>query len=452
MNLLKRIDEIYARSSYEVLQKARILVIIALAICVVLPLAAINDFSKGKMLMVSIELGLAAIFGLIIILVFLHRFSFASSFAVAISIVGMLALSFLSNYTSPNNFILLVSFYMVVLVILASLIGFSIFHVLSAAGSAISAVLLTGLVFAPAQFPGIKSTQFVASILISFVISICAYLSMLINVRTVRSIQEQSAEQEKLLKMIQEVAADARVVASIVSAESHKLSASATTVSNGANSQAAAIEEVSASLEQMNASVRHNAENVDTTRTFSAKAAIDAKESGATVGRAISEMKEIAQRIGVIEEIARQTNRLALNAAIEAARAGESGRGFAVVASEVRKLAERSQSAAQDIGERTAKTMDAAKLAEKALSDLIPGIAKTADLVEEVRAASNEQSIGIDQINASVIDLDRVIQGNAAAAQAMADSAVRLEDESTSLSETLSRVGGTENEPALALY
>jgi methyl-accepting chemotaxis protein len=187
----------------------------------------------------------------------------------------------------------------------------------------------------------------------------------------------------------------------------------------------------------MNATIRQNADNAQQTEKIALKSAIDATESGKAVTDAVTAMKLIAEKISIIEEIARQTNLLALNAAIEAARAGEHGKGFAVVAAEVRKLAERSQAAAAEISKLSGSSMEVAERAGQMLGKLVPDIQKTSELVQEISAASREQTSGADQINSAIQQLNQVIQRNAGAAEEMASTAQELSSQSEMLLSTM---------------
>jgi methyl-accepting chemotaxis protein len=211
-----------------------------------------------------------------------------------------------------------------------------------------------------------------------------------------------------------------------VSAGSEELSAAAQQVSQGATEQASAAEEASASMEQMAANIKQNADNAAQTEKITRQVTKDAEASGEVVKRAVEAMETIAQKIVIVQEIARQTDLLALNAAVEAARAGEHGKGFAVVASEVRKLAERSQTAATEIGALSIETVNSAQAAGEMLVALVPDIRKSAELITEISAACREQDIGASQINEAIQQLDKVTQQNASASEQMSSTSEEL--------------------------
>jgi methyl-accepting chemotaxis protein len=238
---------------------------------------------------------------------------------------------------------------------------------------------------------------------------------------------------ESMVERLRGVVGDALSASLNVSSGSQELSASSEQVSQGATEQAAAAEEASAAMEEMAANIKQNADNAAQTEKIARQSAKDAEISGEAVNRAVAAMRTIAEKISIVQEIARQTDLLALNAAVEAARAGEHGKGFAVVASEVRKLAERSQSAAGEIGAMSSSTVQAAQEAGDMLARLVPDIRKTAELVSEITAACREQDIGASQINEAIQQLDKVTQQNSSASEEMASTSEELAAQSEEL-------------------
>jgi methyl-accepting chemotaxis protein len=242
---------------------------------------------------------------------------------------------------------------------------------------------------------------------------------------------------ERMVEKLRTIVAEALTAAQNVSAGSQELSASAEQLSQGATEQASSAEEASSSMEEMASNVKQNAENANQTEKIAAQSAKDAEASGAAVGRAVEAMQTIAEKITIVQEIARQTDLLALNAAVEAARAGEHGKGFAVVASEVRKLAERSQAAAAEIGTLSGETVKVAQEAGGMLAKLVPDIKKTAELVEEITAACREQDVGSAQINQAIQQLDKVGQQNASASEQVSSTSEELASQAEQLQSTI---------------
>lgn len=234
---------------------------------------------------------------------------------------------------------------------------------------------------------------------------------------------------DSLRSTVTEVAQAAENVAS----GSEEMSSTAEQLSQGSTEQAASAEESTSAMEEMAASIQQNADNARQTEKIASKAAEDAKSSGDAVSHTVLAMREVAEKISIIEEIARKTDLLALNAAVEAARAGEHGKGFAVVASEVRKLAERSQTAAAEISCLSTDGVQTAEKAGSLLAALVPDIQKTAELVREIAAASAEQNTGASQVNRAIQQLDQVIQQNSSASEELASGSEELASQAEQL-------------------
>ena len=227
---------------------------------------------------------------------------------------------------------------------------------------------------------------------------------------------------EQLRKVMGEIRADTDLLQS----GAGQVAAAAQALSQGTSEQAASVEATTSSLEEMNASITQNAENSRASEQIAVGVRAQAEGSGHAATETVQAMRSIAERISIIEEIAYQTNLLALNAAIEAARAGEQGKGFAVVATEVRKLAERSQTAAKEIRTVAATSVSTAERSGTLIEGMLASVKKTTELVQEVAAASTEQAAGVAQMNRAMSKVDEVTQRNAASAEELSGTAAQM--------------------------
>jgi len=242
---------------------------------------------------------------------------------------------------------------------------------------------------------------------------------------------------QNMIGKLTQIIGEVRTAADNLTNAAGQVSATAQSLSQSSSEQAASVEETTSSMEQMTASISQNTENAKVTDGMASKAATEAAEGGQAVMQTVDAMKSIADKIGIIDDIAYQTNLLALNAAIEAARAGDHGKGFAVVAAEVRKLAERSQVAAQEIGGLASSSVKQAERAGNLLNEMVPSIRKTSDLVQEIAAASAEQSSGVAQINGAMGQLNQATQQNASASEELAATAEELGSQAEQLQQTM---------------
>ena len=242
---------------------------------------------------------------------------------------------------------------------------------------------------------------------------------------------------QNMIGKLTQIIGEVRTAADNLTNAAGQVSATAQSLSQSSSEQAASVEETTSSMEQMTASISQNTENAKVTDGMASKSAKEAAEGGEAVNKTVDDMKSIASKIGIIDDIAYQTNLLALNAAIEAARAGDHGKGFAVVAAEVRKLAERSQVAAQEIGDLASSSVKQAERAGALLTEMVPSIRKTSDLVQEIASASSEQSSGVGQINSAMGQLNQATQQNASASEELAATAEELGSQAEQLQQTM---------------
>ncbi|MCB1174496.1 MAG: HAMP domain-containing protein [Leptospiraceae bacterium] len=262
-------------------------------------------------------------------------------------------------------------------------------------------------------------------------------LTVEIEVNSKDEIGELAQAMSDMTTSLRQIINDVLVNADSLAGASEEMSATSQSMSSGASEQAANVEEISSSLEEMASTISQNATNSRQTETIANQSAVDAENGGKAVAKTVQAMREIAEKISIIEDIAYKTNLLALNAAIEAARAGEHGKGFAVVASEVRKLAERSQESAGEISTLASDSVEIAETAGKLIADIVPSIKKTADLVQEITAASSEQDQGIQQINNGMAQLDQVTQQNASSSEELAATSEEMSSQAQQLNEMM---------------
>jgi methyl-accepting chemotaxis protein len=262
-------------------------------------------------------------------------------------------------------------------------------------------------------------------------------LTVSINDVSKDEIGQMLGAQQGLIGKLNQIIGEVKGAADALSNAAGQVSATAQSLSQSSSEQAASVEETTASIEQMTASITQNTENAKVTDNMATKSSVEATQGGTAVKETVEAMKSIAGKIGIIDDIAYQTNLLALNAAIEAARAGEHGKGFAVVAAEVRKLAERSQVAAQEIGQLAGSSVKMAEEAGKLLDEMVPSIKKTSDLVQEIAAASQEQSAGVGQINGAMGQLNKATQQNASASEELAATSEEMGGQAAQLQELM---------------
>ncbi len=325
----------------------------------------------------------------------------------------------------------------------------------------------------------VKLTQVVATLiacLIGIIVSILLTRSVLKSVNALRTaatdywakgdlqyrvdhfsqdeLGEAAQAFNKFMVNIHDVISNVSTSVSGLNSASQQVSSAAQSLSTGSSEQAASVEETSSSLEEMSSTVNQNADNAKQTESMAMLASDQAEEGGTQVNQTVVAMKDIAEKIGIIEDIAYQTNLLALNAAIEAARAGEHGKGFAVVATEVRKLAARSETAAGEISALAKSSVDVAEGAGKLLEEIVPSIKKTAELVQEISASSEEQASGIGEVNCAMGQLDTVTQSNAAISEELSATAEQMNAQTENLAEMMGffKVAGIDDTIVEAVY
>jgi hypothetical protein len=438
MNLFRLLDRKYAGESYELRLKTRVLVILALTALALLPIQMIVSFRAGLRVVAAADGVIIGAILLALVLILKGRYKAGTDIVITLSTLALTALGYLRETGSADARVLLALYYGATTVVLSGLIGYSWMHAALTGVVGLAAAFYSLFVRVPVLFPGsgIPGT-FGGGVVAYAIIVACSIQAMRTTKHSFIAMEERDASNKTLLESLDRVIAEAAATSDLVFDECGRFAESARRIVDGSAEQNKSVYDVTRVLEDVSSRVRRNGANLTETASVAERTSDNARAGGEAVAKAVVKMNEIAGKITVIEDIARQTNMLSLNAAIEAARAGEAGKGFTVVAGEVGKLAERSGLAAREIGGLALATSEASREAASMIEKLVPDIEKTSTLVGEINHAGGEQEEGVKLIAAAVEKLARSIESNTAAASETAGAIDALKAAAVSLRGTL---------------